>query len=664
MIITSTQQLKDIITSFYHVKSGRKIIAVDTETTSLDPHTAKPLLLSFAWKQEDVVRSYVVDVLILGTSVFEIFRRVLEDPTALKVMHNATYDWKIFYHQGIECKNVFCTMIGEQALYPVDDKSIKFDLKSVANRRLNIELDKSVRETFTSEEINTDTIFSYEQLNYAEMDAYHLISIFYQQVEDIKNRGIVDTVKIDQSNISAAALAEYIGVQVDQEELMAIKPELDDLIASIDHAIQVYLFPYMSCALVSNRGVEVINTSSPLQIKTALNLIGCDVDKSNIDDLQKWEMRNKKRKRSTKLPEFPMDLIKNERAVHALTHYDSLDHYILRAFAVLNAARTLLRTFVVGLNEQFNSVTKRVHPSYLILGAKATGRYSSRDPNFQNIPQDGKLRNLGITRSIRNCFKAGKDRSFLIFDFSGIELVILAALSQDQKLLDQILKGDIHLYVTHNVLKYTNITPENKKKEPHKPWRDASKTLSYGIAYGVSGPSVAEQMNQRLAPYGFHATPEDGNAMIEGWYNLFPDTKAYLEAQARNAITAGVVKSSMGRRREWNTDFDTKWKMLAAQREGMNSSIQGTGADMFKIAVKLVYEKLYEKYAHKNAAMVMFVHDELVVECDNNIVDNVYKIMKQCMEESIRITLPILSEYIGKYEGTSVEGSISDKYDK
>lgn len=668
MLITTIEQLKATLTAFYKHKEGyKKILSIDTETTGLDPHTAKPLLISFAYKQAGVIFSYVVDVVFHGADiVFPLFRHILEDPSVLKLAHNATYDWKIFYHQGIFPRNMFCTMIAEQAIYPSSEPK-KFGLKEVAARRLDIVLDKSIRTSFTSD-VDTDVagtfLFTPEQIHYAEQDAIVLLDIFHQQVQDIKERDTVESVKIDQSNIPAAALAEYIGVFVDTEELGDIEPELVALINSIDKAIQAYMFPYMSMALISDRGVEVINTSSPLQIKSALNLLGCDT-KTGVEDLQKWEMKNTKRGRNKVIfPDFSLDVIDNEQARFAIEHFNSLDAYILRAFAVLNAARILLRTFVRGITERRNKVTKRNHPSFNILGARATGRFSSRDPNFQNIPQNGKLQNLGIQKSIRHCFKASEGKVLLISDFAGIELVILAALSKDQILIDQILKGDIHLYVTQEVLGYKDITSDNKKKQPHKAWRDASKTLSYGIAYGVSAPSVADQMNQRLAQHGFHATVEDGQAMIDGWYSLFPGVKQYLDMQARNAITSGVVKSAMGRRREWDTHFETKWQMFAAQREGMNATIQGTGADMFKIAVALLFDELYRKYTPKQACMIMFVHDEIVTECDKDIAEEVAALVKQCMEESIRRTLPILSEYIGVYEGTSVEVAISDKYDK
>ena len=635
------------------------ILGVDTETTSLDPYQARPLLVSLSIRAPiDGDDSFVFDMTKLPMSIF---KEVLENPHILKIGHNLTYDYKIFYHHGISMVSMHDTMIADRLIWAVGYK-VGFSLADVSKRRLGITRDKSVREGFIN---RTESFFSNEELQYAADDTTYLLPIYDQQMKEINEKGLTRVYHLEMAIIAPTAMMEYTGVYVNTEMLSTMVGPFSEYVRVADKVLQdLFISQGAADTIVFTKdGYSCVNTSSNDQLKAMLLKVGVDVPSLNVKDVQRWELeQRKKKKKNTKFDFNYSDFVDDEEIASAIDGYPGIENKYLRALGFLKGARILLSTFIHGILDAVNPKTGRVHPSFNSLGAMATGRYSSTRPNFQNVPTDKKLQLLGLGKySIRNCIESPPGRKLLIADFASIELVILAALSNDKNLLDEILRGDVHTYVVREVLKYTDITPQNKKKEPHKYWRDAAKTLSYGIAYGTTGRNLAETLNVMLASQGYKITPQDGDDLIERWYSLFPTTAGYLNGNARKAVRDGYVVDAWGRRRNWdqNTFFD-KWKRLAAEREGKNASIQSSSATMTKRAIQLFWEQV----DRSKAAMIICVHDEIVVECDDDYVETCALLLKTTMEQSIAEVLPNVAHEVGKYEGTSVEPKVSSRYDK
>jgi DNA polymerase I-like protein with 3'-5' exonuclease and polymerase domains/intein/homing endonuclease len=252
-------------------------------------------------------------------------------------------------------------------------------------------------------------------------------------------------------------------------------------------------------------------------------------------------------------------------------------------------------------------------------------------------------------------------------DFAGIELVILAALSGDQNLLDQILHGDIHTYVANSL--YGDqieralgslITPENKglKGQPWKATRDLFKPVSYGTIYGSTGWNLYRTVGLPMAALGMHLTQDECERWVQMWkHELFPGTGTLLDKNAADAVTKGYTESALGRRRHWDLRAirAQKWMYTAAMREGMNAPIQSASADMTKLAMVNVHSRLQPRWAR----IVLTVHDELVVEAEDAYVEEAAAVTKSGMEAAGYQLFPHLP-----MGAVTAEPKISLKYDK
>lgn len=643
-------------------------IGVDTETTGLDPYTTNLLLVSLY----DGITAYVVDFTRLPIEKLKLLKGIFENPRIKKIGHNLSFEWKVFYHNArIELENLHDMMIADRMTYA--GLKMKHTLKDVVLRRLGIDVDKGIRKEFIGMDTK-DVRFSEEQLQYSAMDAVYPFDIYPMQMKDIERKDLTRIYNLEMNIIAPTAMMEYTGVYINRSMLEAMIEPFEHFVRLADKALQDMLIKHGAAdtILFTRDGYSAINTGSSDQVLEALARIGIQVVDSkgkpslNSKVVQRWDMLQRKKSKRKMYKDWEVDykqLIEDTEVADALDAYIGLDNPFLRAFTFLQGARKLLSTYVYGLIDAINPVTGRIHPGFNSYGAEATGRYSSSGPNFQNLPNDKKLKILGLgAYSLRKAIEASKGRKLIIADYSGIELVILAANSGDKKLMEMILKGDVHTQVVIEVLGYTAITPKNKKEEPHKLWRDAAKTLSYGIAYGTTGRNIAETLNIMLASEGYKIDAMQGDELIAKWFALFPDTHKYLMSNAEKAVNKGFVTDAWGRRRHWDTStFVEKWKRLAAMREGQNMPIQGTSATMTKRAIWLIWEKRLDR---KKARIVITVHDEIVVEAVDEYVETAAQIMKDSMEQAIKETLPVIADEVGLYEGTSVFPQVSSRYDK
>lgn len=651
-------------------------IGLDFEFTDLNIYNATLLLMSVAHNEKT---SYVVDFTQLPVSELKKLKPILENPRVIKLAHNATVEWKVLYHFArIQMTRMHDTMVAEQMIHA--GLNVRFSLKEVTDRRLGIERDKTIRKEFT--EWEEGQTFTEQQIEYSGADVVTLFPIYYQQINDITARELNRIYDLEMSIIAPTALMEYTGVPINKEMLEGMIEPFTRFANAAEKAFQDVLIENGAAdeILFDKNGYSAINADSPTQVKAALVKLGIEInDKTgklslNSKVVQRWDMQQS-RKKGKKDKDFEIDyhtLLDDDEVADALDLYTMIDNKIVRAYMFMVGARKLVSTFVIGMLEAINEKTRRIHPGFKSYGAHRTGRYSSTNPNFQNIPNDRKLQILGLGKySIRHAIEAPKGYKLIIADYSGIELVILAVLAGDTKLFDQIVKGDVHTYVTHEIFDIE--IPKGKKKEhPYRSWRDGAKRTSYSIAYGTTGMNLSESLNIDLAAVGVKFTKQQGDQIIEDWFKLFPDTAKYLDSNAKQAITKFYTVDSWGRRRNWDKSIlypittdkqklnDAKWKRFAAMREGKNQPIQSTSATMTKLGINLMWEQL----DRKKARLVITVHDECVLLCKNDYVEEAKAIMKYCMEQAIRETLPSIADMVGQYESLSVVPQESERYDK
>jgi len=666
MIVTTLKQLRVLIRSLI----DEPMIGIDTEFSNLDVYASTLLLISIATPTD----AYVLDMTQLDhTATFLLLRDVLESSLILKVGHNLTAEWKQFYHHGkVTMVHMHDTMVADQLINA--GLPLRFGLKEVVQRRLGIDLDKEIREEFI--DWQPGTTFTDEQLEYSKMDAVYPLQIYAQQMQEIHEKGLDRVYQLEMDDITPVAMMEYTGQPINTQMLESMREPFYHFAQQADQAFQDILIGANVAEeiLFSKDGYSVVNSNSPVAVLQILNKMGINVPSLNSKIVQRWDLTHAKKNEQYDDLNYH-ELIDDEDVAEALDDYKLLNNKVLRAYTFLVGARKLVSTFIEGLLASVNPKTGRIHAGFKLLGAHRTGRMSSVAPNFQNIPNDVKLALLGLGQySIRKAIEAKAGRKLIIADFSGIELVILAVLSNDKKLMDQILHGDIHTYVVQQIfgdiitqLSIDDINQSNKDIQPWKSLRQGSKRTSYSNAYGTTGKNLSEQLNIDLALIGVKFTAKQGDNLIKQWFELFPDTAAYLETNAKKAVTDLYVTDAWGRRRNWDRNIihfspprERFWKQLAAGREGKNAPIQGTSATMTKVAIRYLWKTL----DRSRARIIITVHDEIIVESVDSYVEIAKHLMKEAMEQSIRDTLPAIADLVGEYKSLSVTPKESQRYDK
>lgn len=644
-VIEDTQEAQNILKS---IQSG--IVYMDLETTGLDPYSDKILLMSLRYNDVTYVFNFnKVDFY----ELLPILCSLLENRNVCKVFHNAVFDLKMLFHYTQKiAQNVYCTMVAEQVL-KAGLLVGKFTLADVTYRRLGKLLNKAIREKFLNKEEDT---FSEEELFYSAEDVNVLDLIYQQQQEEIAYWNLERIISLEKQCLPITAHMEYGGICVNRNKLENAIPVAETIRARMNKDIQQYVITHgLAQEIVFSRdGIKAINVSSNPQMLEVIQKSGIDVESLKKDALSDWDSKHGKE-------EFELDS-DDDFAV-------GYENPLLRKLAVYKAVDKLLGTYYTGILRSINPITHKVHPGFNQCGAGSTGRYSSSSPNFQNMPQDKNFAPLGLGDYIvRHVFIPAPRRKFIISDYSGIEMVIIAAMSCDNILIEQIKNGDIHSYVANNLFGTviqerfgSLITKENKKQEVFDRIRDAFKPVSYGIAYGSTGHGVYRGCASKLAKVDVHITFEEAESWVHRWkHELFPGTGKFFEYNSRSAVTKYYTESAIGRKRFWNKEFvhSNKWRYLAVQREGMNQPVQSTSADMTKLGQLLLYDHL----DLSRGRLVGTIHDELLVEVDEDYVEEAIPIVKNAMESAGYMILPQLRKY--PYPLIIAEPKVSNKYDK
>jgi DNA polymerase-1 len=250
-------------------------------------------------------------------------------------------------------------------------------------------------------------------------------------------------------------------------------------------------------------------------------------------------------------------------------------------------------------------------------------------------------------------------------------MVILADVSGDEVLGRLIVdsaagKDDIHLYVVRHA--FTDIYPDaqyatvdKKKQHPYPLLRNAAKPTSYGIAYGITGMALSDTITKELASMGITCTVAQAQTILDNWKErAFPKAGKWLTNAGLDALQCGYAATRLGRKRFFDLEYARRyeWRQHAIQREASNSPIQGACADLMKLAMCYLYERIASTVGHDAAKIVLTVHDELLVEVDDLHVEQVSGMMKASMEEAAQALLPVMGHYV------KVDVAVSQQYDK
>ena len=562
-------------------------VCFDTETTGLDALHAELVGISFSYEKGKGFYVPFPENQEEATTLIEKFRPFFENVAIEKIGQNLKYDLKILSNYDIQVKGkLFDTMIAHYLINPdmrhnmdiLSETYLKYSPKSIEDL-----IGKKGKNQLSMRDVPLEDI-----KEYAVEDADVTLQLkenFTLELDKTETKKLFDEIEIPLVKVLAAMEKE--GIRVDVDFLKSLSHDLGNDIKKLESTIYEI-------------AGEKFNLASPKQLGDIL-----------FDKLKVGGAKQKK----TKTGQYAT----GEEILNYLVN----EHEIVKAILDWRQLVKLQNTYVDALPNQVDSVTHRIHTDYMQTVA-ATGRLSSNNPNLQNIPIRTER-----GRQIRKAFVARDENYTLVSaDYSQIELRIIAALSGEENMIQSFQKNeDIHKATASKVF---NIPLEEVTREQ----RSHAKTVNFGIIYGVSAFGLSNQTSLSRA---------ESAALIEAYYQTYPSLKSYINNQIQFARENGYVQTILGRRR-YLKDINSQNAIVrgGAERNAVNAPIQGSAADIIKIAMINIHEKLTSE--NWKSKMLLQVHDELVFDVHHSELDKIKPMIKHEMENAFTINVPLIVE--------------------
>ena len=578
-VIKTPQDLRRAIETL----SSQPALGLDTETTDLDPLTSRLRLIQLAAPD----KVFIVDLDAFRNGDFSKsealapLRRLLADPRPIKIAHNAKFDAKFIKHNlGIDLGGLFDTLLASQ-LVSAGDIEERHGLEAVANRYLNEAVDKTERLS------NWEFELSEAQLEYAARDAAVLLPLREKLIGRLRAESLVRVAQLEFECVMTVVDIELAGFYMHKDrwldQLGVVEKRRTELAEQLQ---QVLAEESSQGSLFGGPQREDINLDPHQQLTQALNRLGIPVP----DSTRNWKMQ-------PLAAQYPViaTLLEYRTVQKALTSYGE------------------------NMIELINPVTHRLHADFRQIGAP-TGRFACTNPNIQQVPH---------AVEYRRCFSGHPEgRKLVIADYSQIELRILAEFSGDRGFSDAFNSGaDLHRVTASQVF---NTSLDQVTKEQ----RDFAKRLNFGVVYGIGA--------QRFALMTGVTTPEAEN-VLRRYFGTYRGLDTYLKEAANRAVSDRQARTASGRLVRFRYDENDRQQISMTQRNGKNTPIQGTSADILKRALKLLKEEL----AGTSSKIVNIIHDEIVVESDAGeaeaIAEKVERVMCAAGEEYLK-SVPVKVE--------------------
>ena len=563
---------------------NQKSVCFDTETTSLDALKAELVGIAFSWEPGKgyylVLPKNRVEVL----QILESFKQFFVEPFIEKIGHNLKYDLKVLRNYGVDVKApIFDTMIAHYLVNP----DMHHNLDILAETYLNYS-PQSVTELIGKKGKNQGImrdVSILQQTEYAVENTditFQLKQHFEEEMNNANTLSLYRTVELPLVKILTDMECEGINLTVSF---------LEDLSKTLNIDIR------QNEKAIFEAAGETFNLASPKQLGLIL------FDKLKLIDKPK----------KTKTGQYS--------TAEDVLSYLAKEHKIVSDILDWRSLQKLQNTYVEALPKEINSKTGRVHTVYNQAVA-STGRLSSNSPNLQNIPirtpRGQQVRKAFIPRD--------KTHVLIAADYSQIELRIIAALSKDEGMVNAFKNNeDIHCATAAKVF---DVPLEQVTREQ----RGNAKTVNFGIIYGVSAFGLSQQTELNRT---------EAKELIETYYETYPKLRAYMRDQIDFARDNGYVSTVLGRRR-YLKDINSQNAIVrgAAERNAVNAPIQGSAADIIKLAMISIYNRLNEeKWKSK---MLLQVHDELVFDVPNDEIESLKIMVKNEMENAFKLDVPLL----------------------
>jgi len=559
-------------------------VCFDTETTGIDALNAELVGMSFSWEKGAAFYVPFPESQEEAQVLVDKYKPFFESESIEKIGQNIKYDLKILSRYGVQIKGkLFDTMIAHYLINPdmrhnmdvLSETYLKYSPKSIEDL-----IGKKGKNQLSMRDVALEEI-----KEYAAEDAditYQLKQNFSPILDKAETKKLFEEIEIPLIPVLAAM--EMEGINLDVPFLKSMSVDMQKEIDAFEQKI------YETAG-------EKFNLASPKQLGDIL------FDKMKIGGTKQ---------KKTKTGQYATG--------EEVLSYLANDNPIVKDILDWRQMVKLQSTYIEALPTQVDAKTKRVHTDYMQTVA-ATGRLSSNNPNLQNIPirtERGRL--------IRKAFIA-RDENFTLLsaDYSQIELRIIAALSGEENMIAAFQnKEDIHRSTAAKVF---NVPLEEVTKEQ----RSNAKTVNFGIIYGVSAFGLSNQTS---------LSRKESAELIDAYYETYPKLKAYMSEQVDFARENGYVQTVLGRRRYLKDINSANFVVKGgAERNAVNAPIQGSAADIIKIAMINIYKKLTSE--NWKSKMLLQVHDELVFDVHNSEIEKIQPMIKHEMENAFTLAVPL-----------------------
>ena len=588
-IVSSIEELDELVSELEFAD----VIAFDTETTSTDQMQAELVGISLA---VDESRGFYVPVghkvseisQLSKETVLDALRGPLTDPEIPKIGHNLKYDYVILAKEGLQVAPLgFDTMIAEWVVNPA---SRNLGLKKLSWVRLGQEMTEiedligTGKSQITMAEVSVE-----DAAPYAAADAVRVLQLYpilLQELEKVESLDLYQ--KIEMPLVPVIAAMEMNGIGLDVEFLRQMSAELNQMMTELERSI----FEAVG---------QEFNLNSPKQLSEAF-----------FENL-KLEPPDRTNKTASGYFSTAADVLEGLRNQHQVPAW-VLEY---REYSKLKS------TYVDALQEQVNPASARVHTSYNQTGS-VTGRIASSDPNLQNIP----IR-TEIGRKVRKAFTAQPGWVLLAVDYSQIELRVVAHMAQDQRMLETFREGkDIHSATAAAIYDI----PLSAVDKSH---RRKAKAVNFGLIYGMTPYGLTQSTDLTLA---------EAETFVETYFNRFPGVKEFLNTTLETAREQGYVETLLGRKRYFprlkaTTNYNIRRR---EEREAINAPVQGTAADIMKLAMLAVDQALQQ--ADLESQILLQVHDELVLEVPEADLQSTTRLVQSEMESAYQLDIPLVTD--------------------
>ena len=559
-------------------------VCFDTETTGIDALNAELVGISFAFEKGKAFYVPFPENQEEAQTLIDKFKPFFENETIEKIGQNCKYDLKVLTNYGVQIKGkLFDTMIAHYLINPdmrhnmdvLSETYLKYSPKSIETL-----IGKKGKNQLSMRQVELEAI-----KEYAAEDADITLQLkehFQPILEKVGTKKLFDEIEIPL--IPVLADMELEGINLDEDFLKKMSVEMAKESATLEQKI------YETAG-------EKFNLASPKQLGDIL-----------FDKLKIGGSKQKK----TKTGQYATG--------EEVLSYLAKDNEIVRDILEWRQMVKLQSTYIDALPNQVDKKTGRVHTDYMQTVA-ATGRLSSNNPNLQNIPIRTER-----GRQIRKAFIA-RDENYTLLsaDYSQIELRIIAAMSGEENMIAAFKNNeDIHKSTAAKVF---NVPLDEVTKEQ----RSNAKTVNFGIIYGVSAFGLSNQTD---------LTRSESAALIDAYYKTYPKLKSYMTNQVDFARENGFVETISGRRR-YLKDINSANAVVrgAAERNAVNAPIQGSAADIIKIAMINIHKKLVAE--NWKSKMLLQVHDELVFDVHNSELEKIKPMIKHEMENAFKMVVPL-----------------------